>query len=236
MYTFESRIRYSETNQSGKLSIPHLVDYFQDCSVFQSEELGLGVEYLASKGRAWVLNAWQIVINRLPEEGEDVLIGTWASGFQRFHGTRNFVMNSKNGEKLAYANSIWVYLDTNSGRPSKPGEEEISKYQPEEPLLMDYRPRKIRLSKIWEDREPVRVKKGWIDSNHHVNNSWYVKAAFDELLDETEIRQLRVEYQRQAKEGEILYPRVAREERRRVITLCDSERKPYAIVEVEPRD
>lgn len=236
MYTFESRIRYSETNQSGQLAIAHLVDYFQDCSVFQSEELGLGVEYLASKKRAWMLNAWQIVIERLPQEGESVTVGTWASGFQRFHGTRNFIMDAEDGERLAYANSIWVYLDTSSGRPSKPGEEEILRYHQEEPLLMEYRPRKIRLPKIWEEREPIRVKKGWIDSNTHVNNSQYVKAALDELPDGIEIGQLRVEYQCQAKEGEVLYPRAAREEGRRVIALCSKEKKPYAIVEIEEKN
>ena len=55
MYTFDSRIRYSEIDRSGRLSIPAVVDYFQDCSAFQSEELGVGVEYLANKKRAWIL-------------------------------------------------------------------------------------------------------------------------------------------------------------------------------------
>ena len=64
MYTFDSRIRYSEIDRSGRLSIPAVVDYFQDCSAFQSEELGVGVEYLANKKRAWILNSWQIVLER----------------------------------------------------------------------------------------------------------------------------------------------------------------------------
>ena len=43
MYTFESRIRYSETDSEGKLTIASLINYFQDCSTFQSQDLGLGV-------------------------------------------------------------------------------------------------------------------------------------------------------------------------------------------------
>lgn len=70
MYTFDSRIRYSEIDRSGRLSVPAVVDYFQDCSAFQSEELGVGVEYLANKKRAWILNSWQIVLERRPEECE----------------------------------------------------------------------------------------------------------------------------------------------------------------------
>ena len=43
MYTFDSRIRYSETDSEGKLTMASIINYFQDCSTFQSEDLGLGV-------------------------------------------------------------------------------------------------------------------------------------------------------------------------------------------------
>ena len=42
MYTFDSRIRYSETDSEGKLTMASIINYFQDCSTFQSEDLGLG--------------------------------------------------------------------------------------------------------------------------------------------------------------------------------------------------
>ena len=89
MYTFDSRIRYSEIDRSGRLSIPAVVDYFQDCSAFQSEELGVGVEYLANKKRTWILNSWQIVLERRPEECEKITVGTWGSGFDKFHHEDN---------------------------------------------------------------------------------------------------------------------------------------------------
>ena len=43
MYTFDSRVRYSETDVNGTLSVTAAVNYFQDCSTFQSEDLGVGV-------------------------------------------------------------------------------------------------------------------------------------------------------------------------------------------------
>ena len=46
-----------------------------------------------------------------------------------------------------------------------------------------------------------------------------------------EIRQLRVEYKKQAYEGDILYPRYAREEQRTLVALCDEKQKPYAVIE-----
>ena len=49
MYTFDSRVRYSETGEEGLLSLPAIVDYFQDVSTFQSEDLGIGIDFLKEK-------------------------------------------------------------------------------------------------------------------------------------------------------------------------------------------
>ena len=42
MYSFDSRVRYSETGENGRLSIRGMIDYMQDCSTFQSEDAGVG--------------------------------------------------------------------------------------------------------------------------------------------------------------------------------------------------
>jgi len=49
MYTFESRVRFSEADHTELLTLPGLVNYFQDCSTFQSEDIGYGVESLKKK-------------------------------------------------------------------------------------------------------------------------------------------------------------------------------------------
>ena len=46
MYTFDSRVRYSETDENGTLSVTAAVNYFQVCSTFQSEGIGRGVRFL----------------------------------------------------------------------------------------------------------------------------------------------------------------------------------------------
>ena len=43
-YTFSSKVRYSEVDENGELSLGSLVNYFQDVSTFQSEHLGLGID------------------------------------------------------------------------------------------------------------------------------------------------------------------------------------------------
>ena len=62
MYQFDSRVRYSEINSKQQLMIASMLDYLQDCCTFQSEEMGLGVDYLAKEQVAWVLSSWEIEI------------------------------------------------------------------------------------------------------------------------------------------------------------------------------
>ena len=52
-YEFEARVRYSEIGHRGTITIPALINYFQDCSTFHSETVGLGMEHLRQEKKAW---------------------------------------------------------------------------------------------------------------------------------------------------------------------------------------
>ena len=73
MYSFNSRIRYSELDETGRLRLESLLDYFQDCSTFHSEDIGLGVDYLKERHLGDVL---------LADRGTQVS-KTWGNGFGR---------------------------------------------------------------------------------------------------------------------------------------------------------
>ena len=49
-YSFESRVRFSEIGEDGCLTLPGVLDYFQDCCTFESEQTGVGMEVLKSLG------------------------------------------------------------------------------------------------------------------------------------------------------------------------------------------
>ena len=55
-YEFDSRVRYSEIDHRGTLTLPALINYFQDCSTFHSELAGLGMDRLKQDKKAWVLS------------------------------------------------------------------------------------------------------------------------------------------------------------------------------------
>ena len=110
-YSFSGRVRYSEIGENGLLTLPGILNYFQDCSTFQSEESGLGIEVLKEWKRFWVLSAWQVIVERYPCLGENIRTSTWAYAFRSFLGMRNFCMETEDGERIAYANTYWTYIN-----------------------------------------------------------------------------------------------------------------------------
>ncbi|MDD6811941.1 MAG: thioesterase [Lachnospiraceae bacterium] len=235
MYTFKSRIRYSEVGIDGNLTLESLLDYFQDCSTFHSEDLGLGVDYLKEHHLAWVLSAWQIVVERYPHLNEHVVIGTAPYEFKGFIGCRNFQMNTEAGETLAYANSIWTLMDIDKMMPSKPTHEMLEGYVLEKKLEMNYAPRKITVPQNGTVEENIVVRPHHLDTNGHVNNGQYVRIAMDYIPEEFQIKQLRTEYKRQAVLQDRIIPFVAVNEEKTCYTIClnGEDGKPYSIIELE---
>lgn len=231
IYEFDSRVRYSETDHHGTMTLPALIDYFQDCSTFQSEDIGLGMKILKEEKRAWILSYWQIIIKRYPQLCERMTVGTFATEFKALFGKRNFYMKDEQGKILACANSIWVFMNTETGRPCRPEQKDVEPYGISEALDMPYEDRKIKLPEETEELAVFQVQRHHIDTNEHVNNCQYVQMALEYLPVDYQVEQVRIEYKNSAVLGDRIYPKIAIEKERTVIELCNEERKPYAVLE-----
>jgi acyl-ACP thioesterase len=231
MYQFQSKIRYSELDSHGELTMLALLNYFQDCSIFHSEDLNLGVEYLKERHLVWVLSSWQIVIKRFPGLCENVTIGTAPYEFKGFIGYRNFWMLDENGAEIAVANSIWSLLDTESGKPVRVDKELAESYGIESKRDMEYAERHIRFTGDGKPQEPIIVMEHHLDTNLHVNNGQYVQIAMDYLPEDFQIRQLRAEYKMQAVLGTKMYPVLFDEQDKIGISLQNEEGAVYCNLE-----
>lgn len=233
MYNYESRIRYSELDETGHLRLESLLDYFQDCSTFQSEDMGLGLNYLKERHLVWAMSSWQIVVERFPGFCEKVIVGTAPYEFKGFVGFRNFLMTDKEGKWLAYANTIWSLLDTDTGRPAKPSEGMLKGYTLEPRLDMDYAPRRIQIPKEMTKQDAVQIRRRHLDTNHHVNNGQFVRIATDSLGKNIQVRQLRAEYKKQVMLGDVLIPYTKEtEDGQYVIVLKDERDDVCCVVEL----
>ena len=231
MYTFDSRIRYSETDETGALSLLGVINYLQDCSTFQSEDIGLGVEYLEEKKRAWLLSSWRIVIDRYPVLGERIKIGTWATSSKGIYGYRDFVIMDQDGNYLVRAESIWFFCDTEKMVPVSVMPEDVAAYGNEEALDLGKAPRKILIPEEYEEGIPVTIATHHLDTNHHVNNAQYVDIAREAVPCTKMVKGIRADYKKAAVLGEILVPRVTKTgEDEWTVVLADEAGEVRAVV------
>lgn len=230
-YHFDSIVRFSEVDHTRNITIPAIINYFQDCSIMQSEELGYGLSFLEKQKRGWILTGWHILIDRYPKAGEKITTSTWATSFKYFLGERNFCMRDENGDIIARANSLWLYMDMEKGQPAKPSDEEIDIYGKGEPLEMPEFTRRIEVPEDMKEVDRFPVRKYHIDINEHVNNCQYVQMALENCDEKREVRSIRVEYKKSAVYKDVMIAKAAEDDTRTVVSLDAEDGSTYAVVE-----
>lgn len=238
MYQWNTRVRYSEVDENACLTVGGLINYLQDACIFQSEERKIGLDFLARRNSAWVISGWHIEIVRMPKLMEEIQVQTWPYRFIGFYGYRNFRICDREGNCLARANSLWVLVDTGTGRPVRIFEELAAGYELGEPLPMEEPPRKMKIPEgvHAEEEAPIVVQTSHLDTNHHVNNGQYVQMAMEYVKETGAFSKIRVEYKKPAVLGDVIYPRVAYEGGCLQVELCSEEKIPYAVVELTPEN
>lgn len=231
MYEYDSRVRLTETDQNQRMTLNAILNHFQDCCTFHSEDLGRGMKYLASMDRMWVLSSWKIVVNRYPEMAERIRVGTWPYSFGKMTGQRNFQLLDGEGKVAAYADTLWVLMDTVRQRPARIDDKISEAYTLEPKLDMEYDEDKIQIPEELEAKEPFTIHKYHLDVNHHVNNGQYVQMAGDYLPEGFGIHQMRAEYKKSAVLNDVIYPQVGSCEGGYTMVLGDETGKPYAVIE-----
>ena len=231
MYEFDSRVRYSEVDSDQNLTILGLINYFQDCSTFQSEDLGIGVDYLNEHQLGWVVVSYHVMIERLPRLGEHIRIQTFPYNLKGMFGSRNYAMVDDDGNRIACADSLWVLVNLATGKPTRIPADIGDRYELGSPFTMEKTNRKILLPEDAVCEEPVPVQRYFLDTNHHMNNGKYIMVAQSYLPSVFPVASFRVEYRNQAHLGDLLHPYVTITPDRVVVNLCNEDKVPYASLE-----
>lgn len=235
MYSFSSRVRFSEVDSEQKMTLHSVLNYFQDCSTFHSAATHMDIDELTAYGYAWVLASWQVVVNRYPKLGEEIVVKTWPYNFKGFLGYRNFTLEDQYGNVYAYANTLWTFLNLSTMHPAKilPDVAEAYPLSPQFP--MEIAPRKITLAGEEVPAAPWAVMKHHIDVNQHVNNSMYILMAQEYLPEDFQILQMRTEYKNAATLGDQVYPFLVDTGELFQVIMKDGNGQTYAVVEFTRR-
>ncbi len=238
MYEFKSRVRHSEINEYGLLSIPSIMRYMTDCCMFHSIEIDYDLKRLQDAGEGWYVTMWQVDIKRRPQVGDDIIIKTWPYKFRGMIGFRNFSIETPDGEELVTADSMWVYMNIIDKKPKSVPLDMAEGFCCEKGFEQEWLPRKIRKSDgIIDKQENLKedyifeVMQQHIDTNHHMNNACYIEAAMEGVEDDSNISYIRAEYKNVAYKGDKV--RVAHDNiENGVQTVLFDENTEFAVVEV----
>ena len=239
MYSFEGRIRYSECDETGRLTPFSLVNYLQDCSSFQSASMGGGIDGLEGRGLAWVLAAWRIEVDRLPAFGEGVVARTWCHEMTRAHALRNFTLET-GGRAVVRADSQWLVYDVARRRATRVPEDQHCFVEDAPALDMGPLARRLVAHGEGEQAPDIVVSHRDLDTNHHVNNARYVAFALDaiEAVGATCPEppfDLQVQYRSMAFLGDSVRPRVSPLDGGLDVDLTGDEGATLAFVRIQNR-
>ena len=238
MYSFTSRVRYSECDGDLRLTIPNCINYLQDCSMFHCEHLGRGFSYCTEHRFAWFIMAWQIRIDRLPSFKEKIRVNTWCYNMSATLAKRAFTIEDEQGGTIVTADSLVAAYDLDRGRAGRiPASERAFVSDDPRPNLP---PTKRKLSVSGEGAEVLRVPvtRRLLDSNGHVNNVQYIAIAEDAIRtrsSEFVPTNILVQYKVSAHLDDTIIAKLYEEDNGYALDLCDPTGLSFAFVRMEGR-
>lgn len=233
MFEYNTVVSYSKTDRNKQVPAYEILNYMQDCTTFHSETLGVGLQYMESIGKAWLLLAYHIEKNKPLVMGQKITVGTTPVDFQKVFGERQFYIKDENGDYLVKANSIWILMDMSDRKPIRIREEDTKMY----PLARAFDDvsvsRRMTLSEEKERKPELKVLKTYIDNNGHVNNADYLRAAAEMLPSDYEWSDLQIIYQKEAREGDVIIPYIHNEKEGIGITFENNEGDIFTKIKIQ---
>lgn len=198
-------IRSYECDRNNNLRILTLMNIFQDMADNHARAMGLGMEYVLSRGLAWVGSNYVFEICRLPKMHENIRIETWPAEEKRLGAVRDFEVFGEDGKSIIRASSQWILIDFNKKRPVGL-RENLPQYSvlPEHCLKTDF-PKLPEVERADEEAR-FRVRFDDIDLNKHVNNAvyalWACEAVAAEFRLEHAPKHLEIAFKKEGLMGE----------------------------------
>ncbi len=231
MNEFFSRIYdvdYRAVNKNLSLTLPCLMEYFQETSIKHSDSVGYPIEWFKENMEAFVLTNWHVKIFNYPKFRDKMKIMTFPIMFKGFIAERNFQAFDLDENLIAVANSKWIYLDLNNFLPKKIDKTMFESFAPFEasPLPKAYI---FKLNEAYKliNKTSFTTKKSDIDSNMHINNTKYIFWALDMFGDEIyysdKICELKAEYKKQCTENMTLTAELYKNNDEYIVCIKDDE-------------
>jgi medium-chain acyl-[acyl-carrier-protein] hydrolase len=216
VWTGEFPVHLYETDGWGSLAVGSLCDYLQEAAGIHAGVFGVSVSQLMERNLTWVLARLRLRIERLPSTGERLEVRTWPAGVERLFALRDFRVLDADRGIVASALSAWLMIDTATRRPVRI-QSVFDHPAAAIPRALDVGTEKLaeRLPTDGQvNREAtIGVRLSDLDANDHVNNAriaeWVVESAGAEVLQQSRISALDIDFLAETRHGDTVISRRA---------------------------
>ncbi|MDR0786039.1 MAG: acyl-ACP thioesterase [Treponema sp.] len=167
-------VAFTDVDQSDRLKLSTVCDYFQEAADNHAESLGVGRSAMAQTGEVWILSRLSVLMERRPKYRETITVRSWPRGSERLFAIRDYDVLDASGKPIVRGRSGWLIVDIKKHRPLRP-QEKVSKL----PLNaeLDALPSLANIGQrngleLADERVSFYSD---VDYNGHVNNSRYVQ-------------------------------------------------------------
>lgn len=187
MEIFESKIkvRVLDIDENHRLTTKGLIGYLQEVAGMHSDIAGYGLNDIPQTNLTWLVLNWKIKVFTYPFFNTTLTIKTWARIITKTHSYRDFEVYDDNNNLIAIATSKWVLVNAKTKSICRITDEIRDAYSYVEksvfPIPMDEKVKAPEDSSFVYD---YTIQRRDIDTNHHVNNLYYLDFAYEALPEE----------------------------------------------------
>lgn len=209
IYSHNLTVNYSDVDENNQVTNRGLLRLMQEVAGIHCGLLGYGVNDTPKTGLAWILLNWKLKVFSRPKTNANLLIKTWTRNKTPLFVYRDFEVYDSDYNLIAIATTKWVLFNVNTKSVSRVTDGVNKNYiQVNKEVFADKFTEKLK--------EPINsdfvldyaVQRRDIDTNHHVNNLYYLDYAYEALpLDvfkNTNFSNVEIMYKHQATLGNTL--------------------------------
>ena len=202
----EYEIHFYEIDYSRKVLMTSIINFLGDIAIKQSDDLGIGLEWLIQKNLAWVIYKWDIKMIRYPKMNEKITVRTWPYSLRKFYAYRQYDILDSEGNVVCTADSIWFLIDIIKRKPTKISDEMYEAYGIDKDSNQTIDFGKIEAPQEIHESKYFNVRYSDIDTNRHVNNAkyidWCIETVPIDVVLKYSLKNIKVIYEKETNYGE----------------------------------
>jgi len=118
VYEYHLTIPAEVNDENEHVNNVAYIQWMQDVATLHSDAQGCTREVYKKLNSSWFIRSHKIEYLRPAFAGDKIVIKTWVSTMKRTRSLRRYCfINTKNNTVLARAETDWVYVCTETGRP-----------------------------------------------------------------------------------------------------------------------